>query len=203
MAELFPASEPTDREIMESLLRSRRAAMALESRFGGMAEAIAASPSDLMSVDGMTGAHVVTLKAVHHAALRLLQDRVRALPVLGNWTALIDYLHASMAREPTEHLRVLFLDSKNRLIADEVMWQGTLNACPAYPREIMVRALALNAAAIILAHNHPSGDPTPSKADMVTTQDIKAACVTLAITMHDHLIVGASRVFSFRQDGLL
>jgi DNA repair protein RadC len=143
------------------------------------------------------------LKIVEAAALRLSQTRVLGRPVLSSWAALIDYCAASMARSPTEEFRVLFLDRKNVLVADEVQSTGTIDHTPVYPREIVKRALELGASAVILAHNHPSGDPTPSRADIEMTRDVVEAAKALRIAVHDHVIVGRSGHSSFKALGLL
>jgi DNA repair protein RadC len=124
-------------------------------------------------------------------------------PVLNNWDRLMDYLNAALAREKIEQFRILFLDSKNRLIADEAQARGTVNHTPVYPREVIKRALELHATALILVHNHPSGDPTPSRADIEMTGEIMAAGAVLSVVVHDHLIIGNGRHLSFRREGLL
>jgi len=123
--------------------------------------------------------------------------------VLSDWQALLDYCHTTMSHRDTEQFRVLFLDTKNTLIADEAQAQGTVNHVPVYPREVAKRALELNASALILVHNHPSGDPTPSVADITMTQQINLACQALCLTLHDHIIIGKSQELSFRSEGLL
>jgi DNA repair protein RadC len=124
-------------------------------------------------------------------------------PVLNNWDRLMAYLNSVMARERREQFRVLFLDPKNRLVADEAQARGTVNHTPVYPREVVKRALELHATALILVHNHPSGDPTPSLADHEMTKEVKAAASVLSIALHDHVIVGNGRWFSFRREGLI
>jgi DNA repair protein RadC len=124
-------------------------------------------------------------------------------PVLNNWDRLMAYLNAAMARERTEQFRVLFLDTRNRLLADEAQARGTVNHTPVYPREVVRRALELHATALILVHNHPSGDPTPSRADVEMTREVKAAAAILSIALHDHVIIGNGRWLSFRREGLL
>jgi DNA repair protein RadC len=123
--------------------------------------------------------------------------------VISSWDALIDYCHTVMSHRETEHFRVLFLDRKNTLIADEEQARGTVDHVPVYPREVVKRALELNASALILVHNHPSGDPTPSSSDIAMTGQIRAAAEALGITLHDHIIVGRSQEQSFRASGLL
>jgi DNA repair protein RadC len=140
---------------------------------------------------------------VHAAALRLLQAEIIDQPILNNWDRLIAYLNAELARERVEQFHVLFLDNRNRLLADEAQARGTVNHTPVYPREVVKRALELHATALILVHNHPSGDPTPSREDLAMTQAIKAAASALSIVLHDHIVIGNGRSLSFRQEGLL
>jgi DNA repair protein RadC len=199
-----------DYELMELVLFAaiprrdvKPLAKALIARFGGFAEAIAAPRDRLLEVEGMSEGVATQLKIVEAAALRLSKTRVLGRPVLSSWAALIDYCAASMARSPTEEFRVLFLDRKNALIADEVQSTGTVDHTPVYPREIVKRALELGASAVILAHNHPSGDPTPSRADIEMTRDVVDAAKALKITVHDHVIVGRSGHASFKALGLL
>ena len=146
---------------------------------------------------------VLELKLVEAAAQRMMRARVIQKPLLSSWDALLDYCHTTMAHRETEQFRVLFLDRKNVLIADEEQAKGTVDHVPVYPREIVKRALALNASALILVHNHPSGDPTPSDADLSMTHQVKDACEALGLTLHDHLIIGKSRELSFRSQGYL
>jgi DNA repair protein RadC len=143
------------------------------------------------------------LKIVEAAAHRLAKTKVMGRPALSSWSALLDYCTAAMARSEKEEFRVLFLDRKNNLIADEVQNRGTVDHAPVYPREIIKRALELTASAIILVHNHPSGDPTPSKADIAMTREIVAAAKALSIAVHDHLVIGRSGHASFKSLGLL
>jgi DNA repair protein RadC len=143
------------------------------------------------------------LKIVEAAAHRLAKTRIIGRPALSSWAALLDYCTAAMARGAKEEFRVLFLDRKNVLIADEVQSKGTIDHTPVYPREIVKRALELSATAIILVHNHPSGDPTPSKADIDMTRDIAKAALALSITVHDHLVIGRKGHASFKSLGLL
>ena len=134
---------------------------------------------------------------------RLAERKVKDMPVLTNWQQLIDYCHVALAHEKTEQFRILFLDRKNVLIADEVQQRGTIDHTPVYPREVVKRALALNAAALILVHNHPSGDPKPSRDDIEMTREIKAAAEALGIAIHDHLVIGRKGHASFRSLGLI
>jgi DNA repair protein RadC len=175
----------------------------LLSRFGSLGGAIAAPVQELRGIDGLGEAGTAALKLLHGAALRLLRAEVVGRPVLSNWTALLEYLNACLARERIEQFRVLFLDTRNRLIADEAQGKGTVNHTPVYPREVAKRALELNAAAAILVHNHPSGDPTPSGEDVAMTQEVKQALSALGVLLHDHIIVGNGAMTSFRQTGIL
>lgn len=172
-------------------------------QFGGFAEVIAADPAELTRVKGLGEAGVTALKTAQAAALRLLRRGVENRPILGSWDALIDYCHAAMARNRREELRVLFLDRKNRLIADEVQQEGTINRTAIYPREVARRALELHASALILVHNHPSGDPAPSVDDVDMTREVKAAAKSLGIALHDHLIIGREGHVSLSSMGLL
>ena len=178
-------------------------AKALIAHFGSFAEAIAAPRERLLEVDGMSDGAATQLKIVEAAALRLSQTRVLGRPALSSWAALIDYCAAAMARAMKEEFRVLFLDRKNVLIADEVQSAGTIDHTPVYPREIVKRALELGASAIILVHNHPSGDPTPSRADIEMTREVVEAAKALRIVVHDHVIVGRNGHASFKALGLL
>jgi len=141
-------------------------------------------------MDGLGEAGLAALKTVQAAALRLIRAEVMNQPLLTSWDRLIDYLQAALARERVEQFRVLFLDGRNRLLADEVQARGTFNHSPVYPREVIKRALELNAAALILVHNHPSGDPTPSRADIEMTRQVRQAAEALSLVLHDHLVVG-------------
>ena len=199
-----------DYELLEMLLflalprvDTKPHARRLLARFGSFAGAVAAKENELRGVEGIGEAAVAALLLVQAAALKLLAAEVRDKPVLNNPDGLIAYLSAAMAREPVEQFRVLFLDSRNRLIADEILSRGTVNHAPVYPREIIKRALELSATALILVHNHPSGDPTPSPADVEMTREIRKAAATLSIVVHDHLVIGNGRHVSFRREGLL
>jgi DNA repair protein RadC len=178
-------------------------AKALIARFGSFAEAIAAPRNRILEVDGASEAVATHLKIVEAAALRLSRTQLLGRPALTSWPALIDYCAAAMARSQTEEFRVLFLDRKNVLVADEVQSSGTVDHTPVYPREIVKRALEHGATALILVHNHPSGDPTPSRADITMTRDVVEAARALHITVHDHVIVGRSGHVSFKALGLL
>jgi DNA repair protein RadC len=199
-----------DHELLEivlflAILRrdTKPIAYRLIQRFGSFSNAIAAPKRELLTVDGMGESGAAALKIVHAAALRLARAEVVGQPVLNHWDALMDYLNAVMARERVEQFRILFLDNKNRLLADEAQARGTVNHTPVYPREVVKRALELNATAIILVHNHPSGDPTPSRDDIIMTQQIAEAARTVAVLVHDHVIVGNGTWTSFRREGLI
>ena len=175
----------------------------LEAFNGDFAEVIAADPERLKRIKGMGDVALVTLKAIHAAAARLARTRLGDRSVIGSWTQLIDYCTVQLAREPVEQFRVLFLDRKNVLIGDERQNRGTVDHTPVYPREIAKRALELNASAVIIVHNHPSGDPTPSQADIAMTREIQRALAAIGITLHDHLVIGRAGHASFKSLGLL
>ena len=165
-------------------------AKALLQRFGSFAEVIAAPPALLREVDGMGDAAVAELKIVQGAAARLARGEVRQRPVLSSWSSVLDYCRTAMAFAERESFRILFLDKRNQLIADEVQQTGTVDHTPVYPREVVRRALELSATALVLVHNHPSGDPTPSRADIQMTKQIVDVARSLGIEVHDHIIVG-------------
>jgi DNA repair protein RadC len=198
-----------DHEMLEIVLfalprrDTKPLARVLLARFGSFSRVISAPVQDLLSVEGMGDAGVAALKSVHAAALRLLQAEIMGQPVLSNWDRLMAYLGAELSRERVEQFRVLFLDNRNRLLADEAQQRGTVNHTPVYPREVSKRALELHATALILVHNHPSGDPTPSRDDIVMTQQIRAAVEALSVVLHDHIVIGNGRWLSFRKEGLL
>ena len=199
-----------DYELLEILLFSSRPrsdvkplAKALIREFGSFAKVLSAHPDQLASVPGLSEAGIATLKVAQESALRLLSSDLKEKPVLASWKALLDYCRASMGYNPTEQFRIFFLDKKNQLIADELQQEGTVDHTPVYPREVVKRALELSASAIILVHNHPSGDPTPSKADIDMTRMIQQAASGVGISIHDHLIIGADRHYSFASHGLL
>jgi len=199
-----------DHELLEMVLvlalprrDTKPIARALLARFGSFANAIAAPLEEVREVEGLGEAGAAALRIVQAAALRLARAEIMDRPVLNNWDRLLAYLTAALARERVEQFRVLFLDTRNRLIADEAQARGTVNHTPVYPREVVKRALELQATAMILVHNHPSGDPMPSRADLEMTQEIKAAASSLGIVLHDHLVVGNGRHVSFRREGLL
>ena len=171
--------------------------------FGDFARVLAAPPERLMQVSGVGEAVIVQLKVTEAAGRRMARARVLQRPVISSWDAVLDYCHTAMAHLGVEQFRVLYLDRKNVLIADEEQARGTVDHVPVYPREIIKRALELNASAMILVHNHPSGDPTPSEADIGMTARIQEAAETLGLVLHDHIIIGASCELSFRSAGYL
>lgn len=171
--------------------------------FGDFNRVVTASPARLVMVKGVGEAVITELKLVEAAAQRMMRARVINRPVLTSWDALLDYCHTAMAHGETEQFRILYLDRKNVLIADEEQARGTVDHVPVYPREVVKRALELNASALILVHNHPSGDPTPSEADIAMTGQVQDAAQVLGIVLHDHLIIGKSREISFRAQGYL
>ena len=178
-------------------------AKALLDRFGSFADVISAEPRELKEVKGVGDAAVVTLKTVREAALRLSRDGVMNKHVLSSWHDLMDYLRAGMAFEKTEQFRILYLNRKNMLIADEVQQKGTVDHTPVYPREVVKRALELGATAFIMVHNHPSGDPAPSQDDIEMTKKVREAGEKLGITLHDHVIISKKDNYSFKSNGLL
>lgn len=171
--------------------------------FGDFNGVISATPARLAEVSGIGASVICELKIVEAAAQRLSRARVMNKCVLSSWSALMDYFKTAMAHRETEQFRILFLDRKNVLIADEAQAKGTVDHVPVYPREVVKRALELNASAIILVHNHPSGDPTPSKADIDMTRQIERAAKSVGVVLHDHVIVGKEQDLSFRSQSLL
>jgi len=175
----------------------------LIAKFGSYAEVIAAPIDRLIEVKGISEKIALDLKILRAAATKLGQESILGRPVLSSWSALLDYCRSAMQFETTEQFRVLFLDRKNRLIADEILGQGTVDRAPVYPREILKRALANESTAIILTHNHPSGDPTPSQSDIDMTKEIVQACKPIRVAVHDHLIIGRDNIVSFKTLGLM
>jgi len=199
-----------DYELLELLLtfaipRSdvKPLAKQLIARFGSFAEVIAADPERLMEVKGVKQNTAIALIAVRAAAARLLKGGLAERPLLGSFNTVIDYCRAAMAFDATERFRILFLDKKNRLLADEVQQRGTVDHTPVYPREVVKRAIELGATALILVHNHPSGDPTPSRADIAMTKEVVAAAKTVDIVVHDHIVVARSGHASLRNLNLM
>ena len=171
--------------------------------FGDLNRVVTAPIARLTAVKGVGESVVQELKILEAVAHRMMRARVMNKPVLASWDALLDYCHTTMAHRETEQFRILYLDRKNTLIADEEQAKGTVDHVPVYPREVVKRALEVNASALILVHNHPSGDPTPSQSDISMTLQIQDACQVLGLTLHDHLIIGKSREISFRSAGYL
>lgn len=199
-----------DYELLEyvlALVTPRRDTKPLAKRligeFGTMSAVLAATPAELARVEGLGETGIAALKFVQAAAVRSLRDDVVGRPVLSSWQAVLDYLHADMAHGAVERFRVLFLDNKNVLIRAELMTEGTVNQTGVYVREVMKRALELGATAIVLAHNHPSGDPQPSRDDIAVTAQIAAAGKPLGITLHDHVIIGRQGHASLKAMGLI
>ena len=194
-------------ELVLFLAQTRRdvkpLAKALLDHFGSFAEVISAEPAALAEVKGMGETAVVALKTVQAAALRLARGEVIGRPVLGSWEKLMAYCRASMAFTNVEQFRILYLNRKNVLIADEVQQTGTVDHTPVYPREVVKRALELGATALIMVHNHPSGDPKPSAADVDMTREVRDAGEKLGIAVHDHVIVSKGGHSSFKSLGLL
>ena len=174
----------------------------LLEQFGGFAALMSADP-DALSEAGLGLAGIAAIKSVREAALRLMKAELQDRPLLGSWDRLIDYCTAHIAHNQVEEFHILFLDRKNVLIKHERQQKGTVDHTPVYPREVVKRALELAASALILVHNHPSGDPTPSKADIAVTKDIVNAAQPLGVTVHDHLIIGRGRHTSLRDLGLI
>ncbi len=175
----------------------------LLKRFGTFSEVINAPPQLLKEVTGVGDAAVTELKLVRAAAVRLMKDEIIERQVLSSWKAVLEYCRAQIGYENTEQFRILFLDRKNKLIADEMQSRGTVDHTPVYIREVIKRTLELSATAIVLVHNHPSGNPQPSRADIEMTRQIETAAKPLGITIHDHIIVGRDGHASFRQLGLI
>jgi DNA repair protein RadC len=178
-------------------------AKSLLARFGGLAGVLSAPLGDLRAVAGVGDQVALDLKLMQEAALRLGRETLTKRPLISSWSALLAYVRTALAHEPREQFRVLFLDKKNQLIADELLGRGTVDHAPVYPREVARRALELSASAVILLHNHPSGDPTPSAADIDMTRQIVQATRALNIAVHDHLVVGRDGVASFKALGLV
>jgi len=186
-----------DYELLEMVLLGAHArrdmkplAKALLTKFGSFNDVIAAPPTRLKEVDGVGDAVIATLKVVHAAANRFARGEIWRRPALSSWSAVLDYCRTAQAFADVEQFRILFLDKRNQLIADEVQQKGTVDHTPVYPREVIKRALELSATAVVLVHNHPSGDPTPSRADIQMTQTIVDIAKPLGIAVHDHIIVG-------------
>jgi len=191
---LFPASPRKDVKPL---------AKELIAKFGSLAKVLAAQPHDFLKIEGINETAIASIKSVQEAASRLLRAEIKDKPILNSWVKLLDYCRAEMGHLKNEQFRVLFLNSKNMLIKDEVQAEGTINHTMAYPREIVKRALELSAASVILTHNHPSGDASPSRADIDLTNQVIAAAKPLGVKVHDHLIITSGEHFSFRSNGLI
>lgn len=199
-----------DYELLEMLLfrslprrDTKAVAKALIARFGSFAAVLSASPDELTGVKHVGEAAALDIKLAHEAAQRLSREVVGKRPIVSSWSALLAYVRTALQHESREQFRVLFLDSKNQLILDETLNFGTVDHAPVYPREVVRRAIELSAASVILVHNHPSGDPTPSGADIEITRQTVAAAKALNIQVHDHVIVGRHGVTSFKEKGLM
>jgi DNA repair protein RadC len=199
-----------DHELIEYLLAlaiprrdTKPLAKALLKEFGGVAGLLTADAARLANFPGMGETSAAAIKIVQAAALRLTQTAIKEQPVLANWQALLDYLRADMAHQPTERVRVLHMNSRNMLIRDELMGEGTIDEAAVYVREVIRRAIDLGSSAIILVHNHPSGDPAPSRADIDITRQVAEAGKRLNITLHDHIIIGREGHSSLRAMGLI
>lgn len=203
--EALPDYELLEMHLFRSIPRGdvKPLAKALLARFGSLAGVLGASVAELQSVKGVGPSVALDLKLLHHTALRIGREQVVRRTVITSWSQLLAYVKLALAHEAREQFRVLFLDKKNQLIADEVQNHGTVDHAPVYPREVMRRALELSASAIILVHNHPSGDPTPSSADVDMTRQVVEAGRALRIAIHDHLVVGRDGVASFKALGLM
>ena len=199
-----------DYELLELILFSARPrgdvkplAKTLLKQFGSFAQVVYADEHALRNIDEVGDAVIAALKTIRVASQRLIKSEIADQPVIQSWSALMDYCKLVMGNNKIEQFRVLFLNHRHALIADEVMQQGTINHTPVYPREIVKRALEHSAAAIILLHNHPSGDATPSKADIDITKKIIEATATINVTVHDHVIITATGHYSFKSFGLI
>ena len=198
-----------DYELIEYLLTltiprvdTKPLAKRLIDDFGGIGPLLGAS-ADSLRREGLTDATIGALKIAEATALRMLETRIEGQPVLSSWDALGDYLHATMAHRRTEDVRILFLNAKNMLLANEALWQGSVDEASVHVREVIARAIALGATALIIVHNHPSGDPTPSQQDIRLTRDLVEAGRHMKVTVHDHVIVGAQGRTSMRAMGLI
>jgi DNA repair protein RadC len=198
-----------DHELVEYLLAlaiprrdTKAQAKELIAKFGGIGPLLSAS-AETLKREGLSETVIGALKIAEATALRLLETRVEGQPVLSSWDALCDYLHAAMAHSRTEQVRVLFLNAKNMLIANEAMWDGSVDEASVHVREVIARAIALGATALIIVHNHPSGDPSPSQQDIRLTRDLVEAGRHMKVTVHDHIIVGATGRTSMRAMGLI
>jgi DNA repair protein RadC len=194
-------------ELLLSLAIPRRdvkpIAKALLAKFGNFSRLVNASPAELASVPGVGTAAAAAVKIVEAAMVRTLAAAVSEKSVIANWTDLLDYLRVSLGGKKTEEFHLLYLDTKCHLVKDELQTIGTINSSPVYPREVLKRVLELGAASVIMVHNHPSGDPVPSKSDVDITKKVAESLATIDVTLHDHVIVSAAGVASFKALGLL
>ena len=198
-----------DHELVEYLLTlavprrdTKPMAKKLIAQFGGIGPLLGAAPETLRR-EGLSEGIIGALKIAEATALRLLETRIEGRPLLSSWEALGDYLQAAMGHQPIEEVRVLFLNAKNLLIANESLWTGSVDEASVHVREIIARAIALGATAIIIVHNHPSGDPSPSRQDIILTKELIEAGRHMKIAVHDHVIVGAQGRSSMRALGLI
>ena len=209
----FLASDPEgfpDYELLELLLFHsiervdvKPLAKALLADFRSLGGVLAADPDRLAAYGRVNDRTIAHFRAIREVSRRLLKAPIEDRPVIASWDALIDYCRAAMADEPTERFRVLYLDRRNRLIRDEIQQKGTVDHTPVYPREVVKRALELGATALVMVHNHPSGDPAPSRADIDMTREVREAAEKLGITLHDHIVVARGGTSSFKAMGLL
>ena len=208
---LFEGGEKAllDHELVEYLLAlaiprrdTKAQAKDLIAKFGGIGPLLSAS-ADTLKREGLSDGVIGALKIAEATALRLLETRTEGAPILSSWEALGDYLQAAMGHRRTEEVRILFLNAKNMLIANEALWQGSVDEASVHVREVIARAIALGATALIIVHNHPSGDPSPSQQDIRLTRDLVEAGRHMKVTVHDHVIVGATGRTSMRAMGLI
>lgn len=204
-AERFPDYELLELLLFFSIERIdvKPLAKALLAEFGSLGAVLAAEPARLRRFERINERTCALFKALREAGRRLLRDDLTGRSVISSWSQLLDYCRTSLAEEPGERFRVLFLDRKNKLISDELQQRGTIDHAPVYPREVVKRALELGATALILVHNHPSGDPTPSRADIEITREVRDAAKALGIAVHDHIVVGRSGTASMRALNLI
>ena len=202
---VLPTEETTEQDLLAGLLALSQGvacASTLLQHFASIGHVVTAEALQLRAF-GLSGREIAHLRLVREIACRMARAEVRSRPVLSNWQALVAYLQTAMAYEQIEQFRILFLDRKNSLIVDEVQQRGTVNHTPVYPREVMKRALVLNASALIVVHNHPSGDPKPSRDDIAMTRQLKTAANALEVELHDHVVLGHGEHASLRSLGLL
>ncbi|GLS46796.1 RadC family protein [Methylobacterium brachythecii] len=199
-AEALPDYELLELVLFRSIPRKdvKPLAKKLVDRFGSYAAVLSAEPSQLAEIKGIGDNVAADLKLVAVAGQRIARSVIEEIPVMSSWSALVEYLRSAMAFSGREEFRLLFLNKRNQLIRDEVQGRGTVDHTPAYPREVAKRALELGATAIILAHNHPSGDPKPSSADIKMTREIVSVLAPLGIVVHDHVILGRDGHASFK-----